>query len=439
MGWWLTGAPTSGRSAGGKRQIWVRMVSGGAPLQITRGDGDHVQPRWASDSSTLIYCTRPKAADGQDTIWEVSALGGPARRLTTSIGGADISHDGQRIATFQPADGRIELVTAGRDGSRKAHLAWLPPQYLYRHPRWSPDDRAVAFQSTGIEFDTRLEIVTIASGERREITRGTSLRGFTWLSDCARLAYSSSMGSTLLYPPVFNLRAIGVDGAGDTQLTFGDVSLCEPDFHPSGRLVACRFRTQSDVWRFPVEGSAVENTKGATRITRQTGHVQAPSLSPDGTEVVYLSDNGGHGNLWVARTDGSSVRKITFERDPAVVLGVPMWSPADDWIVFIVTRGGQTGLWLVRPDGSDLRQLVERGFSACWSPDGRWVYYTKRDVGSGRHEKIPVGGGDPVVVSDEIGAAAIGGDEQTVYYAARLESQYLAPAGRGIARFGGCS
>jgi len=409
----------------GKRQIWIRLVSGGAPLQITRDDVDHEQPRWAPNSSTLIYYTRPKAPGGQGTIWEVSALGGPARRVTASIGGADISHDGEAIAVFRPAEGRIELLAVGRDGSQRAHLAWLPSQYLYSLPRWSPDDRAIAFQSSGIEFDTRLEIVVIESGERREVTRSTALRGFTWLSDGGRLAYSSSRWSTLLYPPVFNLRMIGVDGTGDAQVTFGDVSLWEPDFHPSGRLLACRFRGQSDVWRFPVEGSAAENTRGAARITRQTGHVQAPSVSPDGTEVVYLSDNGGHGNLWVARTDGSNVRQITFEHDPAVVLGVPMWSPANDWIVFIVTRDGQTGLWLVRPDGSDSRQLAERGFSACWSPDGRWVYYTKRDIGSGRHEKIPVEGGAPVVVSDETGAGTVGADEQTMYYAARVESQHL--------------
>ena len=41
--------------AGRRRQIWLRLLAGGAPLQITRDDADHEQPRWAQDSSSIIY------------------------------------------------------------------------------------------------------------------------------------------------------------------------------------------------------------------------------------------------------------------------------------------------------------------------------------------------------------------------------------------------
>ncbi len=41
--------------AGSKRQIWLRLLAGGAPRQITRDDVDHEQPTWAPDSSALIY------------------------------------------------------------------------------------------------------------------------------------------------------------------------------------------------------------------------------------------------------------------------------------------------------------------------------------------------------------------------------------------------
>ena len=410
---------------GRRRQIWIQLVAGGAPLQITRDDVDHEQPRWAPDSSTLIYYTRASVPGGQGTIWEMSALGGPPRRLTSSIGGADISHRGERIAVFQPGSGCIELVAVARDGSRREPLARLPPHFLYSAPRWSPDDRSIAFQSTGIEFDQRLEMLAVGTGERREVARGPGLRGFAWLPDASGFVYSSSLGSTLLYPPVFNLRFIRCDGGGDKPLSAGDISFWEPDLHASGRLFVSRFRSQSDIWRFSIGGSEAENTRTASRLTHQTGHVQAPSVSPDETEVVYVSDTGGHSNLWVARTDGLGVRQISFERDPALMIGVPMWSPAGEWIVFILTRKGQTGLWLVRPDGSDLHPLVEPGFSACWSRDGRWVYYTRRHIGSGRHEKISVAGGEPTVVRDEMGAAAVGGDERTIYYAVRLKSDLL--------------
>jgi TolB protein len=40
---------------GGWRQIWIRLLAGGNLLQLTRDDADHRSPRWAPDSSTLLY------------------------------------------------------------------------------------------------------------------------------------------------------------------------------------------------------------------------------------------------------------------------------------------------------------------------------------------------------------------------------------------------
>jgi Tol biopolymer transport system component len=303
-------------------------------------------------------------------------------------------------------------------------VAALPIGNTYMCPRWSPDDREIAFQwSTGYGFDTAVEIASVATGERREVARSESLMGFCWRPDGSGLIYSSSQGSTVLYPPVMNLRQIGRDSTGDRQTTFGDQSFVEPDAHPSGSLLVSRTRRQSDIWRFPVGGSAAENTREAMRVTRQTGNVQTPSVSPDDREVVYLSDNGGHGNLWVARTDGSSPRQITFERDPAVAIGVPKWSPAGDCIVFLVTRNGRAGLSAIRPDGSNFRTVVAHGLAPGWSPDGRLLYYLSL-TGPAHLEKIPIDGGDPVVVRDDDGELPqLSPDGSTLYYVQPMRSE----------------
>ena len=219
---------------------------------------------------------------------------------------------------------------------------------MWQSPRWSPDDGCLAFYGRGLTiWDEVLWIVPARGGERRAIARAPFIRGVSWLPGQGGLLYSSSKGSTLPYPPAFNLRIVSMDGSTDTQITSGDVSYVEPDLHASGRLVVCRVRSESDIWKCPVTGSAVENTRAMTRVTRQTGQVQTPSVSPDGSELVYLSDNGGQANLWVIRTDGTGARQITFERDPAVAIGVPKWSPAGDAIVYIVNRD-LPQLWLIR-------------------------------------------------------------------------------------------
>jgi|KBSSwiStaDraftv2_1062776.scaffolds.fasta_scaffold63927_1 serine/threonine protein kinase len=411
----------------GRRQIWVRMLAGGASLQVTRDPIDHEQPRWSSDSSALIYFTRPRSGSNEGSIWQISALGGAARRLAAALGGGDISRDGQRLVVFQDGTESIDLVTLSRDGANRAVVARLPPENYYRTPRWSPDDRSIAFQAGSIEaFERRLEVLDLQNGQTRELARGSNLQGLTWRRDGTGLVYASSKGSTLLYPPVLNLRTVDRDGRGDRQLTFGDISFVEPDMQASGSLVACRSRSQSDIWRIPMTGTPAENTAGAVQITRQSGHIQTPSVSPDDSEIVYLSDNGGHANLWVAGTDGSNARQITFDDDPEVAIGVPYWSPAGDWIVFIVSRSFRSGLALIRPDGSDRRPFgPERCWHASWSADGRWVYYSTPSEGTFRQEKAPVEGGPAVVVLETSAGAMITDSAQTKYVFNRLTTPRL--------------
>jgi Tol biopolymer transport system component len=230
------------------------------------------------------------------------------------------------------------------------------------------------------------------------VARGSKLGGFAWLPDSSGLLYSSSLGSTVLYPPVRNLRTVGRDGSGDRQVTFGEVSYSEPDVTASGAVVATRTRIiQSEVWRFPVDGSPAENTRVAVRVTRQTGVAQTPSVSPDDKEVAYLSDSGGHGNIWVVRTDGSTAQ-ITFEQDQTVSIGVPTWSSVGNQIAYIVTTGGNTGLWLIGSDGSGQRLIVPNGVAANWSADDQWLYYATLRDGAQCIEKVRVQGGAPVSV-----------------------------------------
>ncbi len=147
--------------------------------------------------------------------------------------------------------------------------------------------------------------------------------------------------------------------------------------------------------------------------------MQTPSVSPDGLEVVYLSDSGGHANLWVAKVDGSAARQITFEQDPEVVIGIPVWSPAENWIVFVQTRAATTGEWLIRPDGSGRRELVPRGAAAHWSRDGKWLYYfTPGSAGQATAciQKVRVEGGPAVDVRCGAANMAVSSNGSTIYF-----------------------
>jgi Tol biopolymer transport system component len=362
--------------SGGHRQIFLRLLAGGSPLQITHGAIDHEEPRWSPDSSSLIYFTPASTPGEPGIIWEVSALGGEPRRITSAVNNGDISRDGRYLAVVRFSNDQLELATMTRDGGGVVRSQPLELSIAYSSPRWSPDGRWIALHRSAAAFDEQALVIPAEGGDLAIVARSSRLTGFSWLGDSSGIVYSSAAGSTVLYPPTRNLRAVNRDGTNDRQLTFGDISYVQPDVLASGVLAAVRVRVQSDIWRLPTDGSPAENVRAAFRVTRQTGQAQAPSVSPDGTEIAYLSDSGGHGNVWIAKADGSSVRQVTFEQDPDVSIGVPVWSPTSAQIAVIVSRGGQTGLALVQADGSGLRTIVPEGISAAWTADGRWLYYS---------------------------------------------------------------
>jgi len=414
----------------GARQIWIRLLAGGVPLQLTRDAGDHFSPRWSPDSTSLFYYTPPAAGSHEATVWEISALGGTPRRLIESLSEVDPSHDGKSLAFFRLQSGQIELVRTDRDASHARVLAQFPSKTACRQPRWSPDDSLIAFLVATDRWSDDLFYVSASGSIPRRATYDSALlSGFSWLPDGSGFVLSASRGSTLLYLPTLHLWQVARDGGEPRQLTFGDESDASPDVDASGHLVSSRVRISFDIWKFPVGLTPTENVQRAVRISHQTAQVQTPSVSPDGRQLVYLSDTGGHGNLWVLDLASGQNRQITFEKDPNLIMGVPLWSPDGSRIAYARQIFGQGTLsvayWSVRPDGSDNNQFLPKASWLTWSPDGRWVYYVDvadRAGAVGRILKTSTSDATAVEVRREVAnGPAVSPDGSTLYYAKLLE------------------
>lgn len=419
--------------SGGSRQIWIRLLAGGPPLQVTKDAEEHLEPRWSQDSATLIYFTPPSRGAEEGTLWEIPALGGPPRRLTASVSGADISHDGKRLAFFRLNNRQVELVTADRGGSDERVVTTFSPSFGYRCPRWSPDDKTIAYVHSLENWNEDVYSVSASGGKPRLLTQDRTLNGgIAWLPDGSGIVYSSARGSTLLYLPTMHLWLTPASGGEPRQLTFGDSGDESPDVDPQWRVVSSRKHMEFNIWKIPVAGDPVENVKHSVRVTHQTGQVQTPTLGLDDREVAYLSDSGGHGNIWILSLDNGQSRQITFEKSEGTTLGVPVWSPDGRYITFAATRfrGDQARTveyWLVHPDGSGLRKLIDEGAWAAWSGDSRWLYYSEsspaRSTGSFRLMKASVEQGVPVVVrTDNARGPALAPDGSALFYVVPLQN-----------------
>ena len=121
-------------------------------------------------------------------------------------------------------------------------------------------------------------------------------------------------------------------------------------------------------------------------MTRQVG---GADWSPDGKQIVFVSNLSGRNNLWIVPAEGGWPLQLTVsdQRQSA-----PAWSPDGKWIAYQSDYDGdeQWDIFLVSPKSgmvvnlTNTREIAEE--DPTWSPDGRYVAYMVKPKTSSVYE-----------------------------------------------------
>ena len=144
------------------------------------------------------------------------------------------------------------------------------------------------------------------------------------------------------------------------------------DVSPDGSTIV--FDLLGDLYTLPIGGGE------ATPLLIGPAFEAQPRFSPDGSEIIFVSDRSGGQNLWTLAVDRSDTTQLTQGNNNLYTS--PEWAPDGEYIVASRTYsplGGAAKPWLFHREGGSGIVLVSEPqnlklIGPAFSPDGRYVY-----------------------------------------------------------------
>jgi Tol biopolymer transport system component len=167
-----------------------------------------------------------------------------------------------------------------------------------------------------------------------------------------------------------------------------------PVWMPSGDLVftAVREKYRGFVWR--LERGAAK----AFPLIELGDRAGAAAVSRDGRKIAF-ERNAGHGAIlrFDIHADGTAGAARPFVATSAGD-AIPAFSPDGSQVLFVSERSGAPQLWLADPLARNLRQLTfgAGAGTPVWAPDGKSVHYNGGLRGPVRGLRVEIAGGQPV-------------------------------------------
>jgi Tol biopolymer transport system component len=365
--------------------IYVKPVGSANYLQLTKGSGEEIYPKWSPDGQWIAFQRRD---DSGEHTFLVSPIGGNERRLRDGVClGLSWSSDSKALACA--SENGLILVSIETGESRPLTSPTKNQQDV--SPAFSPDSRMLLFFRGHPMLHMSLHVLDLNDdlfprGGPRQVTaeHGNSLLvpapGVAWTPDGREAIWPM----TKTTPSFKTLYRTPVDGKGSTEsLPFvGRDAYMPAVAHHRNRLVYTHSSGHFDLWQ------ADGHTAGRHPVSSSEDEYE-PQFSPDGRRLAFASSRSGSGEIWVANSDGTEPVQLTHLGDFS---GTPRWSPDGHWIVF--DAGFE--IWMVESTGGKPRRLDTGSgdsFGPSFSHDGKWIYFGNTRTGREESFRVPVEGG----------------------------------------------
>lgn len=146
------------------------------------------------------------------------------------------------------------------------------------------------------------------------------------------------------------------------------------DISPDGETIL--FELLGDLYTIPSAGGV------ATQITSGMAFDSQPRYSPDGQQIVFVSDRSGSENIWIIDFAKEDTTQLTKSKGD--LYQSPEWTPDGNYVVASKGTGlGTSKIWLYHKDGGGGTSLIKepqnlKTMGAAFGDNDRYIWFAQR-------------------------------------------------------------
>jgi tricorn protease len=369
--------------------VYVMDAEGGTPTRLTYHPADDNVLDWFPDGSAILFRSKRNYPFRGDQVYKVPVKGGMAERLIVDRAGLTaISPDGASIAYNRIS---TEFRTWKRYQGGMAPDIWmgrLDKGDYQKITNWPGTDSYPMWQGEAIYFDSDREGGTLNLFKYDVASKATT--ALTHYRDYD-VKYPSIGPGAIVYQYGETLHLYDLAKGQSRKLDIHIPSNRTPvrewyvsaaenqgsfGLSTSGKRLLLTAR--GEVLNIPVhEGETIN-------LTRSSGSREKNAAwSPDGKQIVFISDKSGEEELYLVDQEGRSPWKQLTKGNKGFRLQ-PVWSPDSKWIVF---SDKYMRLNLVDAASGTMSTIAQGEYDDgwerwgiqdyVWSADCKWIAYTQ--------------------------------------------------------------
>ena len=355
--------------ASGKSVLWVRPLDS-MTAQPVSGTEEATLPFWSPDSRFIGFFAAGK-------VKKVEVTGGTVQTLCNAAVPRGGTWNGDGVILFVPSPNEpiYQVSAAGGEPKLLTQLNPLNQEASHRWPFFLPDGRHFLYSVLGGPQSQGIYVTSLDGKENRRLLNAPN----------SVVAYAAP--GYLLFRREATLMAQAFD-ADKLQLSGEPFPVAEQIGYDVASFQTFFSVSQTGVLVY--SGGSYGNSqltwidRGGKEIglLAGPGNFIRPWLSPDGKRVAVDGvDPQGNRDLWLIDLTTGKPTRFTF--DPAQDL-FAVWSPDGSRIVFSSDQEGPRHIYQKAATGAGQEELLlktdQNKFPTDWSADGRFIAYVAYDL-----------------------------------------------------------